>query len=104
MLSPRLLTILKDYWLIQRPRPYLFLNRGDQPITRHAVEAACQKARAASGIAKPITPHSMRHYAAFRTMPSRLPMNALYPINEGGSANSSQTRTRHSLGCLITGP
>jgi site-specific recombinase XerD len=33
----------------------------DQPITRSAVEQACQKARRVSGIKKPITPHSLRH-------------------------------------------
>lgn len=61
MLSPRLLEILRDYWRIQRPQPYLFLNRNGRPVTKHAVEAACQKAHAVCGISKPITPHSMRH-------------------------------------------
>ena len=70
MLSPRLLEILRDYWRIQRPQQYLFLNRNGRPVTTHAVEVACQKAHAASGISKPITPHSMRHYAELRTMPS----------------------------------
>ena len=64
MLSPRLLEILRDHWRIQRPQPYLFLNRKGRPVTRHAVEVACQKAHAASGIPKPITPHSMRHVSA----------------------------------------
>jgi integrase/recombinase XerD len=61
MLSPRLLQILRDYWRIEQPQPYLFLHRDGRPVTKHAVQAACKKARAASGIAKPITPHSMRH-------------------------------------------
>ena len=45
-------------------RPTLWLFPGDligQPITRCAVEMACQKAHRASGISKPITPHSLRH-------------------------------------------
>ncbi len=61
MLSPRLLEILRGYWKIQRPQPYLFLNRNGRPVTKHAVEVACQKAHAVCGISKPITPHSMRH-------------------------------------------
>ena len=61
MLSPRLLEILRDYWRIQRPQPYLFLNCNGRPVTPHAVEVACQKAHAVCGISKPITPHSMRH-------------------------------------------
>lgn len=66
MLSPHLLEVLRDYWKTLRPSLWLF--PGDligQPITRCAVELACQKAHRASGIAKPITPHSLRH--AFAT-------------------------------------
>lgn len=66
MLSPRLLEVLRAYWKVARPKEWLF--PGDvagQPITKDAVELACHKARRASGIAKPITPHSLRH--AFAT-------------------------------------
>ncbi len=66
MLSPRLLEVLRAYWKTLRPQLWLF--PGDligHPITRVAVELAGQKAHRASGIAKPITPHSLRH--AFAT-------------------------------------
>ena len=66
MLSPRLLQQLREYWKLARPKTWLF--PGDlpgHPITRDAVGQACQKAQRASGIAKPITPHSLRH--AFAT-------------------------------------
>ena len=62
MLSPKLLGILRDYYRKTRPREWLF--PGDlpgQPITRSAVEVACQKTRCRSSIAKPVTPHSFRH-------------------------------------------
>ena len=62
MLSPRLLDTLRSYWRAARPKEWLF--PGDcpgQPITRDAVGQACEKARRRSGIAKPITPHSLRH-------------------------------------------
>ena len=62
MLSPKLLEILRDWWRLSRSRPWLFPGeRPGQPITRHAVEQACEKARRRSRIPKPITPHSMRH-------------------------------------------
>jgi integrase/recombinase XerD len=66
MLSPRLLEVLRAYWKAVRPKVWLF--PGDwpgQPITRGAVEQACHKAHRASGIAKPVTAHSLRH--AFAT-------------------------------------
>lgn len=66
MLSPRLLDTLREYWKAARPMHWLFPgDLPDQPITRDAVGQACQKAHRASGIAKPITPHSLRH--AFAT-------------------------------------
>ena len=62
MLSPKLLETLRGYYRTMRPKGWLFV--GDvpgQPITRNAVELACQKARRISGIGKPVSPHSMRH-------------------------------------------
>ena len=66
MLSPRLLDELRAYWKVVHPTLWLFPgDHPDQPITRTAVELACRKAHRASGISKPITPHSLRH--AFAT-------------------------------------
>lgn len=71
MLSPKLLELLRTWWRVERPTPWLFPgDRPGQPITKDAVEQACQKARHRSRIPKPITPHSLRHYSACRTMPS----------------------------------
>jgi len=71
MLSPRLLEILRDYFRATRPKQWLF--PGDipgKPITRGAVEDACQQAHRHSGIRKPITPHSMRHAFAVHLLES----------------------------------
>jgi integrase/recombinase XerD len=62
MLSPLLLETLRVYWKTVRSEVWLF--PGDiagRPITKDAVEQACQKAHRVSGIKKPITPHSLRH-------------------------------------------
>ena len=62
MLSPRLLEILREWWRLEKPKPWLF--PGDipgRPITRNAVELACREAHRASRLSKPVTPHSMRH-------------------------------------------
>jgi integrase/recombinase XerD len=62
MLSPKLLEILRDWWRVARPRHWLFPgDRPGQPITRSAVERACQQAHRLCRIPKPITPHSLRH-------------------------------------------
>jgi site-specific recombinase XerD len=66
MLSPRLLEELRTYWKLVHPKLWLFPGElSGQPITRSALSQACQKAHRASGIRKPISPHSLRH--AFAT-------------------------------------
>lgn len=66
MLSPRLLEALRVYWKLERPTTWLFPGDiPEQPISKGAVEKACQRAHRAAGIRKPITPHSLRH--AFAT-------------------------------------
>ncbi len=68
MLSPKLLEILRNWWRAAKPKPWLF--PGDIPgshIQREAVELMCQKAQRRCGIAKPITPHSMRQASAYCT-------------------------------------
>jgi site-specific recombinase XerD len=62
MLSPRLLMILRQYWKIQRPRPYLFPGcKPDQPISPRTVQKVCKQALAAAGLSKSASVHSLRH-------------------------------------------
>ena len=72
MLSPRLLETLRDYWRRTRPAgEWLFPGTlSGRHLTRHAPARACQKACRAAGIAKRITPHSLRHNAESRIIPS----------------------------------
>jgi integrase/recombinase XerD len=73
MLSPKLLEILRAWWRAERPQYWLFPgDRPDEHITRAAVERECQKAHCICKICKPITPHSMRHYSASRTITGSL--------------------------------
>jgi site-specific recombinase XerD len=62
MLSPRPLIILREYWKIQRPKPFLFPGRKpDQPISPRTVQKVCQLALAASGLSKRVNMHALRH-------------------------------------------
>jgi len=71
MLSPKLLEILRSYWKAVRPKQWLFPGRReDLPITKDAIEAACQKAHRLSGLSKPVTPHSLRHAFAVHLLES----------------------------------
>jgi site-specific recombinase XerD len=62
MLSPKLLGTLREWWRRERPQPWLFPgNIPGRHISTDAVEHACQEAHRVCRIAKPITPHSLRH-------------------------------------------
>src|SRR5271165_5714587 len=53
MLSPRLLTVLREYWAAYRPGPYLFPGRQpDRPVSLRTVQMVCERALAASGLSK----------------------------------------------------
>jgi site-specific recombinase XerD len=71
MLSPMLLESLRSYWRAARPKEWLFPGiHDDRPITKDAVEAACQKAHRLAGLSKPVTPHSLRHAFAVHLLES----------------------------------
>jgi site-specific recombinase XerD len=67
MLSPKLLTELREHWLRLRRKPKEWLfpgNRhhgGDKPITTKVVWQACREAAKRAGIKKNVHPHTLRH-------------------------------------------
>jgi len=62
MLSPQLLSILRVYWRLARPRLYLFPGRDeDRPIDPTVLHAACRSAAKAAGLSKRVTLHTLRH-------------------------------------------
>ena len=65
MLSPQLLAILRTYWRLARPKTFLFPGRDpDHPIHPAALHVACRAAVEASGLAKRVTMHALRHSLA----------------------------------------
>jgi integrase/recombinase XerD len=62
MLSPRLLTLLREYWKAARPTEWLF--PGDvpgHPITGKSVQYICAQAARTAGLGKHVTVHTLRH-------------------------------------------
>jgi site-specific recombinase XerD len=62
MLSPRLVDILRQYWLRFKPQTYLF--PGPDPtraLTRNTVGSICHTAGQNAKLTKAVHPHSLRH-------------------------------------------
>ena len=62
MLSPKLLDLLRHYWRQRKPKDWLFPGIGsNRPMYATGVRIFCLKLRKKLGIAKPLTPHVLRH-------------------------------------------
>jgi integrase len=74
-LSPTLYEELRQHYrrLTRKPALWLFpggtLHNSDSPINDKVVWHACRNAAERAGLQKAVHPHTLRHYAAFRTMP-----------------------------------
>src|SRR5215470_7673326 len=62
MLSPHLLQLLRTWWLVERPRGYLFPGRDRiNPLTVRQLHRGCFEAAQTAGINKRVSPHVLRH-------------------------------------------
>ena len=69
MLSPVLLELLRDWYRAARPQGWLFPGQNPtNPITARQLTRACHTAAEMADLKKQVTPHTLRHYVASRTM------------------------------------
>jgi integrase/recombinase XerD len=62
VLSPRLLEVLRAYWRLARPSPWLFPGvPSSRPISLDSARAVFHRARVEAGLALGYSPHSLRH-------------------------------------------
>lgn len=62
VLSARLLTVLREYWKIQRPVDWLFPGtKAGTHLQPGTIREVCRDAARLAGIAKRVTPHTLRH-------------------------------------------
>jgi site-specific recombinase XerD len=71
MLSDRLLTALREYWKTARPKDWLFPGSPSTiHLSTHAIYKVCKKAASDAGLAKRVSPHTMRHSFATHLLES----------------------------------
>jgi site-specific recombinase XerD len=62
MLSPQLLELLRDWWRASRPQVWLFPGQNPiNPMTPRQLNRAVHTAKDLAGIAKRVSPHTLRH-------------------------------------------
>jgi len=97
MLSPRLLTVLRTYWKMERPTaPYLFTGDNGKPLDPKPIRKALAKASAKAGIEKHVTPHVMRNTFATHLLENGTDLRTIQVLLGHASIRSTTIYTRVS--------
>ena len=73
IISPSLLQLLRQYWLLLKPPQWLFPGRNpDVPMSIETGQKIFKRAKEQAGIDKVGGIHSLRHYVDNRIMPSKM--------------------------------
>jgi len=93
-LSHRLLGVLREYWKLERPMPWLFPGQDDRrPLTRSSVHQFFKKGVRKAAIIKPITVHSIRHSYATHLLESGVDIRKIQLLLGHRSLRSTQVYT-----------
>jgi site-specific recombinase XerD len=101
MLSQQLLSILRTYWRLARPKHWLFPGRDEgKPIDVQVLHAACRSACATAGLAKRVTVHTLRHSFATHLLESGTDIRIIQVLLGHNNLSSTARYTRVSNGLI----
>jgi site-specific recombinase XerD len=90
-----LLTILRSYWRLTRPKHWLFPGRDqERPLEPNVLHAACRSARAAASLSKPVTVHTLRHTFATHLLENGVDVRVIQVLLEHANLASTARYTQ----------
>jgi len=93
-LSSVLLEALRTYWRAYRPSTWLFPGqKADQPLSAATIQRAVKAARLKAKIAKPATPHTLRHSYATHLMEAGTDLRVIQTLLGHGSLKTTAIYT-----------
>jgi integrase/recombinase XerD len=97
MLSPKLLLVLREYWRLYHPGPWLFYGKTkDRPIDPRTVQKGLASVVKAAGLRKRVTPHTLRHSCATHLMEQGASLRHIQELLGHKSLQTTQRYTRVS--------
>jgi len=103
MLSPQLLIVLRTYWRLARPDPWMFPGRSaDKPIEQNVLHAACRSAVLAAGLDKRVTVHVLRHSFATHLLENGTDIRIIQVLLGHGHLSTTARYTRVSTHMIAT--
>ncbi len=104
-LSRRLLEVLREYWRACRPTTWLFPGMlPGRPMGREAVNDLCQRICVRAGMAKRVTPHTLRHSFATHLLEAGTDIRTIQILLGHRSLRTTATYTHVSAKTLRSAP
>ena len=99
-LSNTLLTMLREYWRIIKPRDWLFPSRSRKgtPLTTRSIQRCFVRAREACGLPKKVTFHTLRHSFATHLLDSGTNIRVIQILLGHSSLRTTANYTHVSTG------
>ena len=95
MLSPQLLDLLRDWWRTARPQAWLFPGQNPvNPMSARQLVRAVHAAAQAAGIAKRVSPHTLRHSFATHLLEQNIDIRVIQVLLGHARLDSTALYTR----------
>jgi len=107
MLSPQLLELLRGWWKAARPRAWLFPGQNPvNPMTARQVVRAVHAAARAAGIAKRVSPHTLRHSFATHLLEQNVDIRVIQVLLGHAKLETTALYTRVAVNTIrdVTSP
>jgi site-specific recombinase XerD len=107
MLSPQLLELLRDWWRAARPQAWLFPGQNPvNPMSARQLVRAVHAAAQAAGIAKRVSPHTLRHSFATHLLEQNVDIRVIQVLLGHAKLETTALYTRVAVNTIrdVTSP